>query len=138
MKKSTMKNITHERSTDLMINTLKSVPELRIISRLDEALEARGLTQGKLATMCGLRPTTVSEMVNGSRMSVSKAHMASVMVALRITDIREIFDLEFSDETIEKFDREKKEWIENGVIPSDVIDIYKQNIDNMFNPDIKE
>lgn len=66
MKKVPMNKIMNENSSDLLYSILESVPELRFVTKLDDALKARGLTQGKLATLTGLRPTTISEIVNSS------------------------------------------------------------------------
>lgn len=132
-----MSKILHESTTDSLMNNLKSVPEIRFVSRIDEALEKRGLTQGKLATLCGLRPATISEIINGSRLAITKSHIASIMIALRITDIREIIDIEFTPETLEQFEKERTEWIEKDIIPDDVAEIYKSNAESFFNPDIR-
>jgi transcriptional regulator with XRE-family HTH domain len=136
MKRHDMNEILNDHSTDLMLNNLTSVPQIRFISKVDEALEARGLSQAKLAVLCGLRPNTISDIINGKRMSLTKSHIASVMVALRITDIREILDIELAPETIEKFDTERKNWIENKVIPQEIATLYTKNAESFFNTDI--
>lgn len=132
-----MDKLMNEKSNDLLSGMLDSVPEIRFITKIDEALKARGLTQAKLATLTGLRPTTVSELVNGSRYAITKSHIASVMIALRITDIREIIDIEFAPATVEKFEKERQAWIEEDVIPEDVSKIYAKNAQELFSPDIR-
>ena len=136
MKQVGLDKVVRDRTADLLLTVLNSVPEIRFISKIDEALEKRGLTQGKLATLCGLRPTTVSEIINGSRSALTKAHIASIMIALRITDISEILNIEFAPETTEQFEKESKDWIENGVVPEGVREIYAKNAEAFFNPDI--
>lgn len=138
MKKVPMNKIMNENSSDLLFSILESVPELRFVTKLDDALKARGLTQGKLATLTGLRPTTISEIVNSSRLAITKTHIACIMVALRITDIREIIDIEFSPETKEQFDKERKDWLEKDIIPEGVVKIYADHAVSQFNPNIRD
>lgn len=137
MKRNGMNKMLHENTGDLLLNNLKSVPEIQFVSRVDEALEARGLTQGKLSVLCGLRPNTISEIVKGSRNALTKAHIASVMIALRITDIREILDIEFSTEILEQFDRERKDWVENDIIPEEITTLFKANAEASIITDIR-
>lgn len=132
-----MKKILKESSNDLTVGVLHSVPEIRFVSKIDDALQKRGLTQAKLAVLTGLRPTTISELVNGSRLALTKSHIASVMIALRITDIREIIDIEFAPETVEQFEKEGKAWVEEGTIPTDVENMYAEHAKELFSPDIR-
>ncbi|HID0815728.1 TPA: helix-turn-helix domain-containing protein [Clostridium botulinum] len=137
MKRVDMKDVLNDSSNELTIGVLNSVPQIRFVSKIDEALQKRGLTQAKLATLTGLRPTTISEVVNGSRLALTKSHIASIMIALRITDIREIIDIEFAPETVEQFEKESKEWIEDGEIPESVEKMYADHAKELFSPDIK-
>lgn len=91
---------------------------------MDEALEARGLTQTKLASITGLRPATISELVNGERSAITKAHFLTLMIALRITDITELLDIEFDEETTSKFKKEAQQWKEEKSIPLSIKELY--------------
>ena len=137
MKRTDVGKLLHESTTDLLMNNLNSVPTIRFVSRVDEALEKRGLTQGKLATLCGLRPNTISEIIKGTRSSLTKSHIAAIMIALRITDIREIIDIEFSLETKEQFEQESKDWIENDSIPHEISHLFKKNAESSITTDIR-
>lgn len=145
MNRVNMDKMLHEHTGDILKNTLESVPEIRFISRVDEAMQKRGLTQNKLATICGLRPTTISEITKGSRSALTKSHIAAIMIGLRITDIREILDIEFSPETVVKFNQERKEWINDDVIPEEITKLYTENALAYFkgkpgltiNPDVR-
>lgn len=83
MKRMSISKVKNESTSELVAGLIETVPEVKIVSKLDEALKARGLTQAKLSTLTGLRPGTISELVNGSRLSVAKTHVVSVMIALR-------------------------------------------------------
>lgn len=137
MKRIEMGEVLHDHSTTSMLNNLGTIPEIRFISRVDEALEKRGLSQNKLAKLCGLRANTISEVINGTRSALTKSHIAAIMIALRITDIREIIDIEFAPETIERFDKEKKNWIENDVIPQELATLYAENAKSSVKTDIR-
>lgn len=62
--------------------------------RLKELLEDRGITQKKLAEMAGMRESTVSDIVRGTRTVINFEHLAKIATALEIDDIRKIIDLE--------------------------------------------
>lgn len=127
MNRVDMSKMLHEHTGDMLTNTLNSIPEIKFVSRVDEAIQKRGLTQNKLATISGLRPTTISEVTKGTRSALTKSHIAAIMIALRITDIREILDIEFSPETVKQFNEERREWINDDVIPEGVSKMYTDN-----------
>lgn len=137
MKKSSVIEGANETTNEIVSALINSAPEIRFISKIDDALRARNLTQAKLAILTGLRTSTISELVNGSRTAMTKTHAAVVMIALRITDIRELFDIEFSPETVEKFNVESNQWIEDNIIPEEVRRIYTKHSKKMFTHDIR-
>lgn len=138
MKKSDVNNSLHENTNEELMNVLNSVPEIRFVYRLDDALRKRGISQAKLATLCGIRPATVSEIVKGTRSAITKSHIATIMIALRITDIREIIDIEFGPETKEQFDAEAEAWVEKGAIPTEIESLYAQNSRNLANHSLRD
>lgn len=138
MKRVEIDKLINESSNEIQTGLLKSEPEVRFVFKIDEALEKRGLTQAKLATLTGLRPTTISELVKGTRFAITKSHIASIMIALRITDIREIIDIEFTPATVEKFTEQNKKWLENQIVPDEVATIYAENAKAMFSTDIMD
>lgn len=136
MKKVEINKVLNDRSGDVLVDILSGVPEIRFVSKLDEAIKKRGLTQAKLATLTGLRPTTISELINCSRLSIAKSHIAVIMVALRITDIREILDIEFTLDTVDKLSEEGRKWVDEQVVPEEIRLQYAKNVQNSINPDI--
>lgn len=71
---------------------------MEVYLKLKEALTERGITQKKFAEMTGIRPTTISEMVNNQRQTINKEHLAKVIEVLEIEDIREIIDFKKANE----------------------------------------
>ena len=62
--------------------------------RVKELLEEKGITQKKLAEMAGVRESTISDIVRGTRTVINFEHLGKIATALEINDIREIIDLE--------------------------------------------
>lgn len=65
---------------------------VQVYLKLKEVLKGRGITQKELAEMTGIRPTTISEMVNNQRSTINKEHLGKIIEVLKIEDIREIID----------------------------------------------
>ncbi|WP_409178535.1 helix-turn-helix domain-containing protein [Brevibacillus fortis] len=68
-----------------------------LIVKVDEQLRARGWTQADLAEKTGLRPSTISEIVRGSRTVINKEHIAKIAEVMGITDITELIELKSTD-----------------------------------------
>ncbi len=62
--------------------------------RVKELLEEKGITQKKLAELAGVRESTISDIVRGSRTVINFEHLGKIATALDISDIRKIIDLE--------------------------------------------
>ena len=62
--------------------------------RVKELLEEREITQKKLAEMAGIRESTISDIVRGTRTVINFEHLSKIATALEIDDIRKIIDLE--------------------------------------------
>ncbi|MFA4134449.1 MULTISPECIES: helix-turn-helix domain-containing protein [unclassified Brevibacillus] len=68
-----------------------------LIVKVDEQLRVRGWTQADLAEKTGLRPSTISEIVRGSRTVINKEHIAKIAEIMGITDITELIELKSTD-----------------------------------------
>ena len=66
----------------------------RVTLRVKELLEEEGITQKKLAEMAGVRESTISDIVRGTRTVIYFEHLGKIATALEISDIRKIIDLE--------------------------------------------
>ena len=62
--------------------------------KVQEALESRKLSQKKLAEMSGIRESTISDIVRGTRTVINFEHLSKIAEALEVTDIRELIDFE--------------------------------------------
>lgn len=62
--------------------------------KVKEAIEERGITQKKLAEMSGIRESTVSDIVRGSRTVINFEHLSKIAEALEVNDIAELIDFE--------------------------------------------
>lgn len=62
--------------------------------KVKEAIEARGITQKKLAEMSGIRESTVSDIVRGFRTVINFEHLSKIAQALEVSDITELIDFE--------------------------------------------
>lgn len=62
--------------------------------KVNDALEKRELSQKRLAEMSGIRESTISDIVRGTRTVINFEHLSKIAEALEITDIRELIDFE--------------------------------------------
>ena len=62
--------------------------------KVKEALDKRELSQKKLADMSGIRESTISDIVRGTRTVINFEHISKIAEALKITDIRELIDFD--------------------------------------------
>ena len=83
--KNKAKLITYEKFS-LLLNNFQL--------RVKELLEEEGITQKKLAEMAGVRESTISDIVRGTRTVINFEHLGKIATALEISDIRKIIDLE--------------------------------------------
>ena len=58
--------------------------------KLKELLNERGLTQKALAQASGVRESTISDLVRGTRTVINFEHLAKISKALMLNDINEI------------------------------------------------
>ena len=73
------------------------VVRIRLIVKVDEQLRARGWSQAELAAKTELRPSTISEIVRGTRTVINKEHIAKIAEVMAITDIKELIELRSDD-----------------------------------------
>lgn len=62
--------------------------------KVKEALESRALSQKKLAELSGIRESTISDIVRGTRTVINFEHLSKIAKALEVMDIRELIDFE--------------------------------------------
>lgn len=69
----------------------------KIRLKVKELLEEKGMTQKELAICSGIRESTISDIVRGSRTVINFEHLAKIMEALKIQKIEEIIELDLKD-----------------------------------------
>ena len=62
--------------------------------KVKDALDKRELSQKRWAEMSGIRESTISDIVRGTRTVINFEHLSKIAEALEITDIRELIDFE--------------------------------------------
>lgn len=75
---------------DELIMKKKYVVKLKVKA----ALENRELSQKKLAELSGIRESTISDIVRGTRTVINFEHLSKIAEALEVIDIRELIDFE--------------------------------------------
>jgi DNA-binding Xre family transcriptional regulator len=115
----------HQKTNTIVIEALNKFPH-KIHIKLGEILRERGLTQGDLHRLTGLRVATINELVNFKKKSLTVAHLVSIMIALRITDIRDLIEIEF-DQEVQDYFHEENHRMKNGFTP-DLTKTAEQNV----------
>ena len=115
----------HQKTNTIVIEALNKFPH-KIHIKLGEILRERGLTQGDLHRLTGLRVATINELVNFKKKSLTVAHLVSIMIALRITDIRDLIEIEF-DQEVQDYFNEENQRMRNGFTP-DLTKTAEQNV----------
>ncbi|MCI8465954.1 MAG: helix-turn-helix transcriptional regulator [Lachnospiraceae bacterium] len=62
--------------------------------KIKEVLEKRKITQKKLAELSGVRESTISDIVRGTRTVINFEHLSKIAEALEIQDITELIDFD--------------------------------------------
>lgn len=62
--------------------------------KVKELLEERNITQKKLAQISGIRESTISDIVRGTRTVTNFEHLSKIAEALEIDNISQLIDFE--------------------------------------------
>lgn len=62
--------------------------------KIKRAIEERGITQKRLAEMSGIRESTISDIVRGTRTVINFEHLSKIAEALEVSDITELIDFD--------------------------------------------
>lgn len=90
---------------DVVTETLETTPHV-IINNLGDILKERGLSQGDLSRLTGLRVATLNDFINMKKISINLTHLVPIMIALRISDMNEIIRVEFPEKVTKQFERD--------------------------------
>lgn len=64
---------------------------------IKKLIEDKVITQKRLAQISGVRESTISDIVRGTRTVINFEHLSKIAEALNITDIRELIDFVHND-----------------------------------------
>ncbi|WP_368264084.1 helix-turn-helix domain-containing protein [Enterococcus innesii] len=103
--------------------------DLEFTWHLKERLDERKMSGRKLARITGIRPALVAEYANNSAKAntVNIEHIFAMMIALRITDVEELFTISMPQETEKRFSKERKQWLETLKMPDQLAEIEQKN-----------
>ena len=62
--------------------------------KIKELLEKKHMTQKELAIKSGVRESTISDIVRGTRTVINFEHLSKIAEATEVSDIRELIDFE--------------------------------------------
>lgn len=62
--------------------------------KVKELLKERNITQKKLAQISGIRESTISDIVRGTRTVINFEHLSKIAEALEIDNISQLIDFE--------------------------------------------
>ena len=102
---------------DALMNCVNSAPGIKFVVTLDDLLADRGLSKKDLEKLTGIKQQTITEFCDGKNFNLTKLHVMAFMVALRVTRLSDIIDIEFDTDYTQQADIEAANWIANGVIP---------------------
>src|SRR5579875_786543 len=118
----------HNSMNDIVVGTAGHIEDAEMIIKLDDLLKKRNITQKDLAKMTGMRPGTISEIANGQGTLFNKSQLLAIMVALRLTDFKDIFEIRLSEKTKKKYIEQSKEWVRDKDMPIEVKEMYRENV----------
>ncbi|WP_353856739.1 helix-turn-helix transcriptional regulator [Bacillus sp. Bos-x628] len=107
----------HEWTNDKEKEELNKFPSFRLRCRLRQLLKERGIKLKELSAMTGIRLSALSELANTTRSTINIPHLTTVAMALRITDLNELFEFLMEDDVRKQFTEDQHEIKKNGILP---------------------
>lgn len=118
----------HSLMNDVVMETAGLLGDAYFVIKIDELLKERNITQKDLAQMTGMRVGTISEIVNGKGISLNKVQIFAIMVALRVTNLSDIYEIRLEPKQHDLFENESKEWLNDKEMPIAIKEMYKENV----------
>ena len=60
--------------------------------KVKDLIDEKGMTQKTMAQLSGIRESTISDIVRGTRTVINFEHLSKIAEALKVNDIRELID----------------------------------------------
>lgn len=118
----------HSAMNDAVMDTAGLMKDAYFIIKIDDLVRSRGITQKQLAQMTGMRVGTISLLANGKGISINKVQLLSLMVALRVTKMSDIYEIRLPDDMKQQYEADSAEWIADKRMPVDVKELFKENV----------
>ncbi|WP_028390796.1 helix-turn-helix domain-containing protein [Bacillus cihuensis] len=120
---------SHKLMNQVVTDTASILSDANFVYKIDELLNERNITQKDLASMTGMRVGTISQLVNGKTgVSLNKTQLIALMVALRVTKLSDIVDLELPQDVLLKFQKQQAEWLLDKEMPIELKEMHRNNI----------
>ncbi|MGE6504394.1 helix-turn-helix domain-containing protein [Bacillus wiedmannii] len=123
------RDLLNQNTNSVVTGLLEKTPH-RVVNRLGELLKERGMSQGDLSRLTGIRVATINEIANIKKTNVNMLHIVPIMIALRITDMTEIFYVEFPNEVKERFAKDMEDY--EGGLTEKMIKEVEENSKEMY------
>ena len=88
---------THKAVNETTQNLIDS-SSIRLVSKLGDILAERRITQTELSEVTGIRHASINEMLHDKKKTINKQHLMAIMVALKLKDITDLYEVVFDDE----------------------------------------
>lgn len=90
-----IQELLYDAVNETVRGNIKELGTIKVNCKLGEILNNRGISQKDFSALTGLREGTVSEFKNLKKLNINMGTLVVIMATLKITDIRDIIDIEF-------------------------------------------
>lgn len=115
-----LNEVMYEAINSNIAKDMDKLGTIEVVCLLDDRLKERGLTQKEFSRLTGLREATISNWINLKKLNINIGHLVIMMTALQITDITELFKIEFEKDLLDKMAINKAKWINTGDMPEEI------------------
>ena len=116
-------NNGRKRGSDVIRGIASGLNEAEMIVKIDDLIEARGISQRQLSEMTGIQLGYLSDFILGKTTTINKTHLLALMFALRVDTIEDIVEVRVPAHIKEQFEADRREWIDTKQLPSRVNDV---------------
>lgn len=104
---------THKSINSITKEILES-SSIRLVCKLGNILEQRGMNQTELSLLTGIRQPSINDIIHQKKNTVNIQHLLAIMLTLKLTDLTDIYEVVFEDideEVQLKIDKDKAEML---------------------------
>lgn len=112
----------------ILVHVASGLEDIEYISKLEDILQSRGLTQKDLSELTGLPISAITDWVGGKSSTLNKVHILSLMNALKLTDVTELFEIRLPEDKVKQFKADSEYWNKHKKFPESVKELYMSNV----------